>query len=883
MCRGALLLGAIACAHAPAPTGDGAALDEPTLPVADMRWADLGPGLHRRRKFFRGLTGITHSCCRDSDAIATLLADTDTQCLETCWLTKSCLFASTRADSALSTDAEHARRQCTHCAGCRGVLTARAAESWPHIDQVHRSFQRLGRGGACSNRSGTPAWPCEPRSLRGGLNFKVHALPPRSFWETCVLQDRAETRFMAVGTGSCSDSAGDPVQLQRCGRVPLLADGGIAALDTRKPQPWALSRSACDGALSNGLIFVQRLNTKKEGLTNQFFEITHHLAVACEHNASFVSLGVSPDMSLDSRSTEQTASGSLAPAAVSLEQVLSVSRINRVLSELPFCASTRLLPSACLPHLLDGAPGDPRAFHCVDRFTHMFPAPLKKYGRHPRADELLRKAMRPVRSVLWTPEPAVELAPHSYLALHFNLDADWLVFMVDEMKFNRMSSSKLDAAERLAMLNECCLGAAGKPETRMARRWISRYSLAVEWTLQRQPREALMLRDGKPLLVVETQIKGDAITRWILDEFVAAVSHLVTIVLGHTTTSVRELNAAAEMDVALQSRAFIGLDKSSFSMLIAAALAAEGRVTCLLEVHGLSANTAAAQLYLSSAFNLTASMATGCNAWVHRRLQQTSNSTREHRRRHQRQRWRAPSLNCSDLVPQPVDVSPIRSPQAVHTALLAHLVGADIVEIGTRNGDGMECFAHVARSATAIELSKPYCEKLTLRASALQRRTGQSYNVSCRDYRDIVGEASAVDADYITWWEQAPHLVNHAVLRHLQSELMEGRLRPSARALMLFDLALDEDLQQWGILRVAADTREIVPFDERLDCARRIKPGHRHSALFETCSRANGTFGVAAFTIGRLEEAMLDRLQAASVASRARQKRHVKEHLARPG
>ena len=35
-----------------------------------------------------------------------------------------------------------------------------------------------------------------------------------------------------------------------------------------------------------------------------------------------------------------------------------------------------------------------------------------------------------------------------------------------------------------------------------------------------------------------------------------------------------------------------------------------------------------------------------------------------------------------------------------------------MVEIGTRNGDGMACFAHVAKRALAVEIFQPYCRKL---------------------------------------------------------------------------------------------------------------------------------------------------------------------------
>ena len=59
--------------------------------------------------------------------------------------------------------------------------------------------------------------------------------------------------------------------------------------------------------------------------------------------------------------------------------------------------------------------------------------------------------------------------------------------------------------------------------------------------------------------------------------------------------------------------------------------------------------------------------------------------------------------DCTRLVARTLDRSPQRSPQAVHTALLARLVGQDVAEVGSRAGDGIACFAQRARSAIAIE------------------------------------------------------------------------------------------------------------------------------------------------------------------------------------
>ena len=96
--------------------------------------------------------------------------------------------------------------------------------------------------------------------------------------------------------------------------------------------------------------------------------------------------------------------------------------------------------------------------------------------------------------------------------------------------------------------------------------------------------------------------------------------------------------------------------------------------------------------------------------------------------------------NCAALVPKPMDPSPIRSPQAVHSVLAARMRGREMVEIGTRNGDGIACFSFFARSAIAIEMDERYCVKL-------RRRAKGAFSVACGSYAH-----TTPDADVYTWW-----------------------------------------------------------------------------------------------------------------------------------
>ena len=103
-------------------------------------------------------------------------------------------------------------------------------------------------------------------------------------------------------------------------------------------------------------------------------------------------------------------------------------------------------------------------------------------------------------------------------------------------------------------------------------------------------------------------------------------------------------------------------------------------------------------------------------------------------------------VDCAALI-LPVDISPIRSPLAVHTALARRFAGRDIVEIGTRAGDAISCFASVAKSAIAVEVVPKYCQALRARASELGKAA--SFRIICDDYRN-----ASLDADMITWWQQ---------------------------------------------------------------------------------------------------------------------------------
>ena len=114
----------------------------------------------------------------------------------------------------------------------------------------------------------------------------------------------------------------------------------------------------------------------------------------------------------------------------------------------------------------------------------------------------------------------------------------------------------------------------------------------------------------------------------------------------------------------------------------------------------------------------------------------------------------APTVDCAHLVPDIVDAAPVRSPQALHSIIASRVANKSLVEIGTRNGDGVACFSQLASSAIAVEASQIYCDKLRRRAASLASRVppARGFSVVCSRYQT----ARQLDADVFTWWQMAP-------------------------------------------------------------------------------------------------------------------------------
>ena len=204
-------------------------------------------------------------------------------------------------------------------------------------------------------------------------------------------------------------------------------------------------------------------------------------------------------------------------------------------------------------------------------------------------------------------------------------------------------------------------------------------------------------------------------------------------------------------------------------------------------------------------------------------------------------------VDCEALVPAPVDMVPIRSPQSVHTRLANRFRNRTVVEIGTRNGDGMQCFAQVAKRAVAIEMDRQYCTMLSVRRKKLRQHGLGDYDILCDKYEDVP-VATFSSADYIHWWLGGAD-INVRVLTFLYN--IRAQLKRGVKAVVLHDPAVGVDNQSLSILGPAASIESVaVPASECAECYRAVKECRfAHDSGFQSCGRAAGTKLLAFFRL----------------------------------
>ena len=171
------------------------------------------------------------------------------------------------------------------------------------------------------------------------------------------------------------------------------------------------------------------------------------------------------------------------------------------------------------------------------------------------------------------------------------------------------------------------------------------------------------------------------------------------------------------------------------------------------------------------------------------------------------------------------------------------------MEIGTRNGDGMQCFAQVAHNATAIEIDKAYCRLLEKRSSEL-REGGHGYTVVCGGY-DAVDPEVFAGAHFITWWFGSGLDNNLRVLKHLFA--LRHTLHPDAQAVVLHDASSGIDNRSLVVLQQAGVVSNIqaVPIGSRecAMCNEAVRLGKGREDRWVTCARASGAMHILTLRI----------------------------------
>lgn len=198
----------------------------------------------------------------------------------------------------------------------------------------------------------------------------------------------------------------------------------------------------------------------------------------------------------------------------------------------------------------------------------------------------------------------------------------------------------------------------------------------------------------------------------------------------------------------------------------------------------------------------------------------------------------ATAFNCTESI-SPEDVSPFRSPQVVHTFLARRFNHKDVVEIGTRNGDAIACFAQTARSVVGIEKEAHYCRRLVQRAQQMHRAGTGSFRIVCDNYERV----TLPTADVYTWWQHPPHLLDGKVLERLKDMRKRVQHRYGAQAVVLFDMSWRDDVRSLHKLRSIAAWSASIPYDEIAMCMQQGK---------HMCERAKGTFVVLGIPLNNL-------------------------------
>lgn len=168
------------------------------------------------------------------------------------------------------------------------------------------------------------------------------------------------------------------------------------------------------------------------------------------------------------------------------------------------------------------------------------------------------------------------------------------------------------------------------------------------------------------------------------------------------------------------------------------------------------------------------------------------------------------------------DTSPTRSPLLVADHLIEYSRGKVIFEIGTRNGDILDCVARHASYAYSVEIVREYCDVLKERG----------LTVLCQDVMKVNITELAHVPDVFFWWPMKAQTQNEMWLEYIRQQL--GKAHPGhRRAIIAFDNKWKNDVD--SKVRMLSLYPDAVEF--KLDFAEGID------------WRAHGTFSLIHFKL----------------------------------
>eukprot|EP01038_Epipyxis_sp_PR26KG_P012699 gene12699-17030_t len=268
-----------------------------------------------------------------------------------------------------------------------------------------------------------------------------------------------------------------------------------------------------------------------QGLTNQLYTLDQLLRLGCEQYIYVTHKHVKLDL--------------IKKEVDDLSQILDITETNLNLN------CTQIIPHSCL--------------HLFKNIKYLSQAEVMKLvgGWNPLSPLLTKLQFSHSRT--WSPEEGIKM-PLKYYGIHFRMEADWVVFVNDKSQTNDRyhewvtTSTKSDHSSGDEILQSTLNQIKGSANVLCL---IEKYkSMVLE-----------VFTDLSYPIIIATGLgkksRENKNIEWVLSYFRTYLHSLgITTLIGVGNSNYRELNAASELVVMINSKNFIGNTESTFSQLV---------------------------------------------------------------------------------------------------------------------------------------------------------------------------------------------------------------------------------------------------------------------------------------------------------------------------